>query len=300
MLRHQPLIVMGLGAFACIPVGAQGHTLFEQLRTELTRTESALDELKRLEEQAELGVPIDLEQLRSLSELPSTPPDLAQLRLEGLQLEVRELGVQLDQLRARRGVFPGGTVSSSTRLDLLGQGLTPTDGLDPKQRRALAKRLQLEGSEAPETPQEPAPGRAGTDALVGEDGPQDPDPKMLESMESKEGPGAPDVLAEWRASRQPKPAGHLTTTLGKARAQYRAGHFVEALMGFETLPENHEAIFWAARCYERLGESQIALERYGQLDTEAIPALWRERAVEAMEFLQWKVDLRSGPEEQTP
>ena len=302
MLRHQPLIVMGLGAFACIPVGAQGHTLFEQLRTELTRTDSALDELKHLEEQADLGVPLELEQLRLLSETPSTPPDIAQLRLEGLQLEVRELGVQLDQLRARRGEFPAGTVSSSRRLDLLGQDLTSTDGLDPKQRQALAKRLELEDSGTPEMVQDSTPQQAGTGALIADESSEEPDPNMLEDSESKGSSGPADVLAEWRASRQPKPKGHSTTALGKARAQYRAGHIAEALTGFEALDEDPEAVFWAARCYERLGESQIALERYGQLDTETSPALWRERAVEAIEFLQWKTNLGSGSglQEETP
>lgn len=298
MLRFQPLIVMGLGALVCVPLGAQGETLFEQLRGQLTRTETALSELKSLERNAEFGAAATLEQLRPLSETPAAPPDLAQLRLEGLQLEVRELGVQLDTLRARRGVFPEQTLSSSQRLDQIAESSPLTHGLDPNMRQALARQLGLESGPSIAAPDERM---EKNDKPMEDSKPASSEPPAQASnpLEATDGTAGPiDVLAEWRAAQVVQPPEQTVTALGKARAQYRAGHIAEALRGFEALADNPEAVFWAARSLERMGETDRALERYRQLDMDETRPALRERAQEAIEFLEWKstlnMDSKSG------
>lgn len=280
MLRFQPIVVVSLGLFAAVPLGAQGTTLFQQLQDELQRTEAALSDLQRVEELSRLGVPYDLEDLRTRSEQPTAPPDFAQVRLEALQLEVRELGVQLDTLRTRRGAAEPGSPSALEVLDGLEHPVEWSTGLAPERRQKLDIQRGLEMPPG-------ARSELGDPIPAMPNGALDAAEQLAANTESTVGV----FLEEWRAKHQPKPMAPAPTSLGHARSLYRGGRIQAALERFDSLAPLPEAVFYAGRCLERLDRAQEAVDRYATLDADGVDSTWRERATEAIDFLVWREGL---------
>ena len=269
MLRHHGMLTVCMGLCVALPLGAlQEGGFLANLQAELARTESALDLLGGYREQAASGAPVSVDRLRLVTEAPSTPPDLANLRLEALQSEVRELEVQLEALRTRRGAPPL-ELSSVERRSETNTSEPVTVGLDPERLRELALGVPPDSSRPVST----AP------------------PQQQQHSE----PAGPRTTVPTLPVRPPViKASDPRTTLATARALYRSGDHSAALERFRLVGDDAESRFWIGRCLEQLGRDEEALAAYDDLAADEQAGQHAERASESASFLRWKRSLEQN------
>jgi Tetratricopeptide repeat len=155
---------------------------------------------------------------------------------------------------------------------------------------------------APDEPSEPA-GAAGGETAPAAAGAARSEPQMPvttgldDATRGRLAEIPPPVEGAEGAPRAGPPAakafeedGFRADPLRLGRAYYRAGRYAEGLALLETLAQDPEATYWAARCLERLGRLDEALAAYQRVIDAPDAGYFADRAQGDRDFLAWKRD----------
>ncbi|MFT7670496.1 MAG: hypothetical protein ACI8X5_003205 [Planctomycetota bacterium] len=84
--------------------------------------------------------------------------------------------------------------------------------------------------------------------------------------------------------------GFTADAVRQGRANYRAGHYTEALKLFTTRKGEPEADYWMGRSLERLSRTTEAVTAYTRVIDNEKSGVLAERAAADREFLSWLID----------
>ena len=113
------------------------------------------------------------------------------------------------------------------------------------------------------------------------------DPMARTGVNEPAGESSTDVVRTQRPSLEAD--GYNADTVRQGRLLFRANRFAEAIDVLAGMPDDPEAKYWTARCYEALGNEHEAVVRYRQLTEETGGAEYiARRAEHDLSFLEWK------------
>ena len=268
MLRFQYAINLALATVLVVPAVTLGTDQNASLESALARTLQSLEQLASIEHRLQEKDPGAIHDALLWTEAPlSTPesnPGARDELLVGLRGDVTQLESDLDRFQA------DGTTDPSSPPALLGAlddddettatQAPATTGLDDAMRRVLgAKRAATLSTTAASNP-----------------------------IQTSTAPGS---AAE---KRNFEPDGYAADGVKLGRLYYRQGQFQEALTSFETERTNVEALYWRARCLEKLGAGADAIAAYGEVIAHEKAGALAERAKEDLDFLRWRLEFEKS------
>jgi len=257
MMKHSVGIATGLASLLILPA-ALGQQEVERLSKALNEISHAIDVMTGIDQalQEEPARGIDL--VLSATEAPHLEQRGLDDRLGSLRKEVSLLQMEVDALES-----PGATMtlqpfvrSGPARVDGVPDSMvTPpvVTGLDDSLRAAISQR---EVSRV---------GRSDPLALSGTGASTD----AFEAVQS------------------PEHGGYTADSLGQAQACYRVGRYQQGLDLLREL-EDTTALYWKARCLERLERLDEALTLLTRVVAEEGESYAGRRAAKDLEFLEWK------------
>ncbi len=250
MMRFQALLTTGMGSlFVASALTSPGNDL-AKLEAALENTLRGLEILSSVEERVAVEPDQAPRLVMAVTEAPMLEERARDERLADLRNEVNLLQMELDLLDA-----PVTTVADDP-VPVVNEGLELL-GIAPHQApTGIGDDLRsLLGSKGA-----PAQGPVET---------QGPKP-LPEPVEAKEF------------------AGYSADALAQGKACYLAGQYERGLQLLERLPNDGPALYWKARCLEklnRLSEAEAALEA---VLLEVRDPKLQERAKSDLEFVRWK------------
>jgi tetratricopeptide (TPR) repeat protein len=274
MMKHNVAIATGLASLLVLPT-ALGQQDVAQLDDALREISHALEVMTGIEQQIQAQPERGIDLVLSATEVPHLEQRELDGRLDTLRNEVSLLQMELDALDS-----PGMTmtlqpfVPSGPAPDALGRMADPSragalaTGLDDSLRATLsnrqASRSARSGQSSSRTASNPTHDPAHDPA---HDPTRDP---------------------SYDPSRQaPEFEGYTADPLGQARTCYRVGQYQR---GFDLLVEleDLEALYWKARCLERLERLDEAIALLNQIVTAEPDSYQGQRAAKDLEFYEWK------------
>ena len=294
MLKFHGALSSGLAALAVVPILATQEDGLSELQQALAQTTHALAVLETIQDRID-----DNPEITGLILASTEAPTLAEResdeQLAQLRNEVNLLAMELDHLRAPattpRPARPTGAaqadgapdtgLSTPTNarpesFDTGGTGLTT--GLSPELRSSL--RPSSKDADVPlardTRGRQVAPSRGAETA----------------------GPAASERMDT--SFEQP---GYSADPIAQARASFRARRYAEGIALLER-EESTEALYWRARCLEKLSRTEEASALLERLLTLTQDPAETKRAKSDLEFLRWKSDflgnLPEGMREEKP
>lgn len=256
MMKFHAAITTGLATLIVVPTAVLDEGELRSLENTLSGTVRALEVLAGIQERADTDPRQAALWIRSATEPPILDDRERDERLVQLRNEVNLMQMELDSFSAPTSVAttekPGvtGTVQAPFTTQTGGLALQGvTTGLSDAARRALAH---------------------GPSAA---------------SQSEANPPTGTTAPAELPPREEP---GYTADPLGHARACYKAGRYEDGIAVLETLRDDIEALYWKARCLEKLGrleEAEVALENVA---TVADGTWTGQRARTDLEFVRWK------------
>jgi len=280
MLKHHALVSTGLAALLVAPALTQTDEL-QILERALADTARALDVLTGLQQRWDQ----DPDGFTEILGLATEPPMLDDRsrgdRLAELRSEVSILQMELDALETEPPPRAPGRIDlplrsaeplaaqpaedSPTMRLLEEMGHIPV-GLDRRARRILQRMGKEEG--LPPEPETRTPAASHV--------PSSPPPVVT----------ADDAEVTPESSADP---------LGEGKACYFAGRYQRGLKLLESMPEDINALYWKARCLEKLDLDGQAIETLENVVAMTNPDSYEgRRARTDLEFLQWRRSFLEG------
>jgi len=241
----------------------------------LQGTIDALDELVRIQDGFKEGDVSALDRILKATEGPILDPRGRDEFLVALREEVNGLQMHVDRAGAGVGVVMP-YLPTKAQGELAGMG----PALPPGGPGAL--------SSTQTTPSVPV-----TYPMVGPGAPPVTSgltDEMRRALQSRQLPIdqlSPTVLNDPGKQRTFEKAGFSADLKRQGRLYFRAERYAEALTLLEQSPEDPEAIYWIARCFEKLGREDEAIEKYRAVIDSGVSSFAR-RAQHDVEFLEWK------------
>lgn len=226
----------------------------------LKETQRALDELADVRDALGRGAPDSVERLLAVTEPAAEDARARDEFLVSLRNEVSRLQLAVDE---------DATPS---------MGREPADADDP---------LPLPTREAPTGASSDVPATVTTGM----------DAALLQSIRRAEPPLARISQTALRGSsaRAFEPEDYVADAIRQARLYFRAGRYAEAMTLLEGRAEHSlEARYWTARCLERTGHVDEALEHLRRVIDGTEDESLRRRAVRDHDFLTWKRDFQQS------
>jgi hypothetical protein len=234
-----------------VPAVVLGEDELDTLERTLAGTVRALEVLAGIEERVATGTPGAVIEVRAVTEAATLDARERDERLAGLREEVGLLQAELDALE------------SPIRVPLAAQ---PIAGAGGASATAVTSGLD-----------------EATRALLGRPPGEGPPVARGTAAEPRAGARTTAVAA-------PVIEGaYVADPLGMGRACYHAGRFADGVVALATLKADPEALYWRARCLERLerlDEAANDLRRVLELVGEEGYAA--RRAKTDLEFVEWK------------
>jgi tetratricopeptide (TPR) repeat protein len=270
MKFHYPLN-LALAGVLVVPTVALQSGAAGSLEESLQRTLVALEHLTGIEGRLESGAPAALEEVLEWTEPalpPGADPAANDALLEQLRAEVGGLQVQVDVARRRvedpEAQAPPAATAPMAAVDAVASGTT---GLDETTRRRLSGQFARRPAQADSV----APVSTG------------------ETTEAARAEPGKAVFEE---------DGYAADALLLGRALYRQARYAEAVEALKPHENEAEGRYWVARCLEKQGQRDEALEAYAavieMVDSEGAAtggdAHLAQRAREDIEFINWRIE----------
>lgn len=269
MLRFNFAINAALGALLVTPAVTLGVQHNETLESTLKKTIASLEELGRIEERLQSKDASAISDVLRWSEPPlatsSGNPAARDEALNDLRGVVSRLQRDMDELENKTAPEALATTTSIGALPLTPEIFNAskepmTTGLDDSLRRRLGERVRPVISETPR-------------AI---------DPKADDASRSADSKTAFET------------AGYTADALRLGRAYYRQADYTKALDSFGALPEDPEALYWKARCLEKLRRETEAITAYNKVIALPNGGYSATRAKEDLDFLEWRLSFESA------
>jgi len=255
MFKFSNAINLGVATVLVLPALTLQGPPASSLEDALAKTVQALESLAGLERRVVAHETEAVPQVLRWTEpaLPAT--EERDERLGELRLEVERLQAELDLL-------------------------TPLGSLlvapDEREARALES--------PPAVPRPPAPPTIGLDDALR---------KRIAGMPvaSVRGEGAPPTASSApRAIERSRfePEGYSADSLRLGRAYFRQENYLQGLAVLEPLASDPDALYWKARCLEKLGRTSEALAAFEKVCADAGAGEVARRAKDDLEFLAWR------------
>lgn len=277
MLKFQTLVAAGIGTALVVP--ALGDDRVALLENALAETTRALEVLAGIEELARDGDAEAIALVRSATEAPLLDPRQRDDRLMLLRNEVSLLQTEVDALEATP---LGSDVPPATDDPTLGS----PDRLMGPVLRSDTLAGTLAGTQGPDAMR---PLTTGLSDLLRDSLAEDPNAPAMRRAATVE-----DTIAKSTTKRSPvsgEGAGYTADPAGHARVCFRAGRYAE---GLAVVPEDTgdaEALFWRARCLEKLDRIEEALAALRRAEELAgVDSALGQRAQNQLSFLEWRQD----------
>jgi len=268
MLRFNFAVNSVLGALLVTPAVTLGVQHNDSLEGTLKRTIASLEELGCIEQ-------------RLQSKDASAIADVLRWTEPALQTSSANPAARDEALHDLRGV-----VSRLQRdMDEL-ENTTPPDMLATKTHAAQAQLTIESVAEAPE------PMTTGLDDALRRRLGERVRPVLAETPRLID-PQGDDLKLSKDAKTAFEGSGYAADALRLGRAYYRQSDFAKALTSFEALPNDHEALYWKARCLEKLHRETEAISAYNALIAMPDGGYSAQRAKEDLEFLEWRLSFES-------
>lgn len=290
MLKFQPILTAAAGALVVVPAVTLDDADLGSLQSALNDTTRAIEVLTGLQQRIDAGDPAAADMVERVTEAPILDPRSRDERLETLRNEVGLLHTEFDLLEARAfalapppmpGTGSPGTGALQPNQPAQPSGLAfgslPQAGTAPVVSSGLSQADRMRLSDLG------LPPKAGGTAPASDAAGTTPGPGTI-PVAVAEGDG-PEYSAD--------PVRH-------ARACLRAGRYQE---GVDVLrnSEDPEAMYVKARCLEKLGRLDEAIETLTVVVAQSPEGYQAERAKSDLEFFQWKRDfLALVPEAPAP
>ncbi|MCZ6597371.1 MAG: CDC27 family protein [Planctomycetota bacterium] len=271
-MRFHSAISTGLAAMLVLPVAPflTGDGDLEALERALRDVARSLDVLTGIQEHTQSGEPAPAGLVAKVTESPFLEARGRDERLQTLRNEVNLLQTELDALESRSISIRADTVAPmAPRATMEGTAPPPADGsaaeevgtgLDQELRELLEWTGRPPHSERRAPVPVPAP---GTDSGSGSD------------------------------SGSGEPVGYSADPLRHAQASFRAGRFADGLALCRRIANDPHARLWEARCLERLGRLDEAIDILSQAVDQLPAGHIEKRARGDLEFYLWKRDFLS-------
>jgi tetratricopeptide (TPR) repeat protein len=262
MLRFTQALNVAVAGLLVVPAVTLQGDAAGTLRESLERTLAALETLagieRHLQEGASEAVALAVQHTEPPLELDAGDPGSRDRLLEALRADVGQLEAALERAERESGAGSDGSPGHSTPpSDPAGI----TTGLDDGLRELLASERC-----APRSLRFTAP------------------PPQAQASE----PAHEKLALEEQ--------GFTADPLRLAQAYYRKGQFEAAAQMLEQ-QAGLEALYWKARCLEKLGRHEEAFAAYTAVSEAPDAGTLRARALEDIEFLKWSLEFRRQAEE---
>jgi tetratricopeptide (TPR) repeat protein len=274
MMKYTYVTNLAIATVLVIPaVAIQDDAGGSGLGGTLQGTIDALDELVRIQEGFAQGNAAALDRILGATEAPILDPRGRDEFLVKLREEVNGLQTQVDQA-GNNSATSMPHLPTGAQVPLAGMG----PALPPGGPGAFgsAQRTQATQIARPQIPPHNV-----TSGLTSE---------MREALQSQQlpiNPLSPTILNDPSKQRAFEKAGFSADIMRQGRLYFRAGRYAEALTLLEKDAEKPEAMYWIARCFEKLGREDEALEKYRAVMNSG-EVTFARRAKHDVDFLEWK------------
>lgn len=129
---------------------------------------------------------------------------------------------------------------------------------------------------------------AGPKAIVATTGLSDEQKRALSLRQLPVGPLSSTVSGVPETVRAFEEEGFSADVMRQSRLYFRAGRYAEALTLLEGLKSEPEAMYWMARCFEKLEREAEAVTMYRAVIDAEDSNPFQTRAQHDVEFLEWK------------
>jgi hypothetical protein len=261
MLRFTQALNVAVAGLLVVPAVTLQGDAAGTLRESLERTLAALETLagieRHLQEGASEAVTLAVQHTEPPLELDAGDPGSRDRLLEALRADVGQLEAALERAERDGGAGSDGSPGHSAPVS---EPAGITTGLDDGLRELLASERC-----APRSLRLAAPPQA----------------------KASEPPREKLAIEE---------QGFTADPLRLAQAYYRKGQFEAAAQMLEQ-QAGLEALYWKARCLEKLGRHGEALAAYTAVSEAPDAGALQARALEDIEFLKWSLEFRRQAEE---
>jgi len=258
MMKHSVGIATGLASLFVLPM-ALGQQDVERFNEALNEISHAIDVMtgidQALKEEPDRGIGLVL----SATEAPHLEQRGLDDRLGSLRKEVSLLQMELDALES-----PSATMT----LQPFVRSEPAADGGSPDARVESPVRTMITGLD---------------DSLRAEISRRE----TSQAGRPFSGTGTGMSTGTNRSAEGPEHGGYTADPLGQAQACYRTGRFQQGLELLEEL-EGTTALYWKARCLDRLERLDEALALLAQIKAEEGDSYEGRRAAKDLEFIEWK------------
>lgn len=274
MMKYTYVTNLAIATVLVIPaVAIQDDAGGSGLAGTLQGTIDALDELVRIQEGFAHGNSAALDRILGATEAPILDPRGRDEFLVKLREEVNGLQTQVDQ---------AGNNSATAMPHLPTGGQVPLAGMGPALPPGGPGAFgSAQSTQATQIARPQVPPHNVTSGLTSE---------MRQALQSQQlpiNPLSPTIINDPSKQKAFEKAGFSADIMRQGRLYFRAGRYAEALTLLEKDAEKPEAMYWIARCFEKLGREDEALEKYRAV-MDSGEATFARRAKHDVDFLEWK------------